>query len=775
MATVDLGDGNTVDLGENPSPEMLERVRTVIETNKAKKGGAWETVKSLGADIARGFGRGVAGMAEGAAAFNSTERPSFKKNEAGQTVVGPSEDTPPILTEAVNKALPTPEDSSTARKYVRSGLEGFGGAVAGGGVTPTGLVSGTVGGIVGEAGDQMFGAPGRFLGTILGSVAGGVATAKISNARPQTANIVKEMRRGLTDDDLLEAAKYQAKMKAQGHDVDLAQALTAATESGGGGVTTVRNELAGSKYGVLTQKSLGSQPGDVVREAETMVAGLRGNNEGQLTNSNLIQKTATDVLQKIKQDRTDLWKRVLDKSIEEQKKLGAQRVDQAIAGATKTAKDLVTVHPKVTELTQNLERAKAVAQRAGLPTDQFDKQLVAAQKILKDVEAQHQTAVQAIVKAKEGANSVSTIPPDVLKATFNKLDNIIASHPPGSAEAKELTRLAKNLRNGEDMLNSPDQINQIFKQFSTRLKSVDLKTDGVDAGVSKYLGKVVGDMRKQLADGFVPMRKANQAFVDFTKARVDPLRQGPVGTLAQPHGYTPETQALVTKFDGLMNTGTDVTAGRSEIRTVAKELGKVNPEAFENAFKGWISKKVQGSLTSGTKELPLTADPEVIGRLYDTLFKSKMQWQGIKEATERMAVIRGENPEKVIRGLENLHSLTRAMRNSPGSNVGMSQEELRRLGSASATANMARIMSFLPANRLGEAIERKVLGETLTKLDTIVTSKNGAKMLIEISKVPVMSKAMFTILGSYGSMVGTQEEISDQNADGLPANNPPTN
>jgi hypothetical protein len=128
-----------------------------------------------------------------------------------------------------------------------------------------------------------------------------------------------------------------------------------------------------------------------------------------------------------------------------------------------------------------------------------------------------------------------------------------------------------------------------------------------------------------------------------------------------------------------------------------------------------------------------------------------------------MADVRGLPAADMIRGLENLRQLTTAMTSRPTSIGGMSPADLKQMGSASNAANLVRVASFLPVNRVGEAIERSVFGKTLSQLDTILTSPEGAKMLIELGKVPVMSRKAQVILGTWGSTMGNSPGLTDDN------------
>lgn len=366
----------------------------------------------------------------------------------------------------------------------------------------------------------------------------------------------------------------------------------------------------------------------------------------------------------------------------------------------------------------------------------------------------------SVQKARQGLQSTEQVPLQTIGSVHSKLDELISKFP-NAVEGAELSNLKANLMTPNGPLTNPDQINRVLTQFTTRLKSPDLKTAGMDAGTSKYLGGVVDSLRNDLGQGFAPIRQANTAYKNFTDSTVNPLKQGPVGLLAQPHGFDPATSAMVSKFEGLMNKGTDPTAKVSDIATAVRELGKRAPTAFEDAFKGWVSRKVQGAIEPGVGNVALSqANPE---KLYTNLFKDPLQWQGIKDATAGMAKLRGDNPSEVIRGLENLRQLTVAMKNRPAEIGGVSGSDLKQLGGNSNVANAVRVMSFLPVNRLGEAIERATFGKTLSQLDTILTSPEGAKMLIELGKVPVMSRKAQVILGTWGGGMGNTPGLPDDN------------
>lgn len=407
----------------------------------------------------------------------------------------------------------------------------------------------------------------------------------------------------------------------------------------------------------------------------------------------------------------------------------------------------------------NLSAPQLVKEAPSLETLSLEKELGTAQSALGAAETGFNQAARATGAAETMANATSRIPPRTLDNVSATLEDLIARFP-GAVEGQELAALRRNLTTENGMLTDPEQINRVLTQFTTRLKSPDLKTAGMDAGTAKYLNGVVMKMREELGQGFKPIREANDAFVNFTESTVNPLKQGVVGRLAQPSGYNPETGAAVSKFDGLMNAGTPTNAKVSDIRTMGKELAKVDPDAFESSFKGWLGRKLDEVSTSSSEGLPVgEVDPQ---RLYNNLFAKPNVWKGIKDAASVMAEVRGIDVTSYMRGLESFKQLTKAV-SSRADPVGISGEDLKRLGGSSATADFVRLASFAPMNRVGNRMEAYTLRRTLQDFDKILTSPEGADMLMQLGRVPVMSKKAQAILGTWGGMAGNSYGLSNSN------------
>ena len=714
MPIISLPDGGEIDLPDDASPEVREAVRAKLASSYAGASTGqrlWSAVKDVGSnlqsgatDLVRGAGRALAGYAEGAAAFNDTDRPNWAKYS-----------TPPQyneLTQGVNEALPTPPGASTGRQYLRAGLEGLGGAAVSGPPNPVGLVSGVTGGVAGQAADNM--APGnplaKFAATVLGGVAGGTATGLATRLRPQTASIAKEAVEGVSEAELRAAQQYQAQMSAKGTDLDLSQAVKAVTGRETN-LTNIRNYVANRSQGNATQEMLRNQPGQIGREGQLVTENLPGQNWSPTQNANNLQQTATDRLKQEMQAR----KVAVDSLYEKAGALPEGASDELIA---LIRRDMAK--PGMTTLAK--ERAATMIRQ------------------LSGEDAGAAKAVEAARKELDAATSVTGR--IAAREKLAAANEALAAATGAPLQAKDVSTWIGELRGPY--------------QGGMSLKQTHPKEQGQLKGLAGQINEVLADMSPEI-------KQANATFKNFTETRINPLKQSPIGTVNQASGYNPETQAMVTKFDGLMNTGTDPNAKVSDIRTLVKEMGKVDPAAVESSFKGWVSRKFASAMDSPIEAGAASANPDIAKRTYDAFFKPAAQWQGVVDATAEMAKLRGQRPEEVIRGLENYKKLVFAASSQPPLKGGLSPQDIQSQGGNSQLANAVRVFSFLPANRLGEGIERATLGKTLAQFDTILTSPQGADMLIKLGKVPVMSKAAQTILGTWG--------VATENTGGLNGDN----
>lgn len=708
MPIVTLSDGREIDVPDDAPPEHIAAVKEKIrafEAGQAKPAGVLE---SLGRDALAGFGSAATVVGRGAQTAADLIIPPD-----GGPAGTPGNRTSNPLSRWLGEKMDTAErfykdigDKSTNNRTVQAVTRAVAGAPAGGSMTPLALVSAAGGGAGADIADRY--APGNPLAQVAGGVLGGVAAGSVvgtaARARPQSAAIAREALEGISEQELAVAQRYMNEVTAKGTPIDLAQALVA-TRGNAGNLESIRNTLATRNQGNQVQEQLRRQPEQLNLEAQLVTEGLPGTNWSAQENANFMQKTATDAIKAAKDQRSAdvraMYAQAGDLAPTARKELG--KIVNDFAG-----------RPGTTEVMR--AKAKEFADKLMGANPDLDKAITAAQ--------------------------------EAVKSATSRSEKIAAQGALAQANAAKQAAAGAPLK----ALDVDTWISELSGPFKGQsLKVAYPKEQGQVKGLAGALNKRFQELSPEVA-------AAEAKFKQITEATVNPLKQGPVGTLTQPGGYSPDTGAAMSRFEGLMNKGRDPNAKLSDISGAARALGKQDPAAFEDSFKSWVSSKLRKPVESATPGTPLgEADAR---KLYSSLFEDKWTWQGIKDAAETMADIRGVEKSAYLRGLENLKQLTKAMtsRTEPG---GLSSEDLKRLGGSSATADLVRVASFLPMNRLGERIERATLGETLSKFDTILTSPEGAKMLVELGKTPVMSRKAQVLLGTWGSQMGNPPQITN--------------
>lgn len=730
MPLIDLGEHGMLDIPDDAPPEALELARRQLQGKglflKAqeipKPAGFLE---SAGRDLISGFGKTAAMVARGGAMLaNTFGGVDEEGKQTPGTVMAPrTNGLARTLTDAADSAESYWNEvgkKSTLNPWGKGLMQGVGGAFAAGPIPVSGeaaainAASGAGAGLGGVAADKLDPEnKNPLLKTGLSTLAGAVAgtgTALATRARPQSANVAQELMGGLTEPQVMEAQAYMNELAKRGVHIDLAQALVA-NSGHSGDLSVVRDFVAGRNQGEALKRVLRSQPETLASETNMTIGSLPGRVWDTPEAANAVQQTASQVLEKAKQARSaevrDLYAKAGDLPPETRSQLGAILNDFATRpGATDVLKQRAKEFANKLLGNTGDAASAAAAARQQLQTATSPAERVAAQRALQEANAAQAAATGSPVKA----------------------------------------------------LDADTWINELRGPWQGQpLKVAYPKEQGQIKGLAGALNQELQNLSPEL-------RAAEQRFRQITQESINPLKQGPIGKLNQPAGYDPATQAMVSKFSGLMNEGSNPNAATSSIRTAARELSKEDPQVFASAFKTWLSDKIaKGEQASGAGSSLPTVTPE---HVWEALFADGKRWQGMKDATAEMAAIQGAKPEDMVNGLANLRMMTKAMMDHPSGNLGgISPADLRQLGGTSATANLIRLGGYLPNAKAAAAVERSTFGHTLRMLDTILTSPDGGKMLIELGRVPPMSRKAQVILSTYGTQLG--------NTDGLSGNNPP--
>ena len=282
----------------------------------------------------------------------------------------------------------------------------------------------------------------------------------------------------------------------------------------------------------------------------------------------------------------------------------------------------------------------------------------------------------------------------------------------------------------------------------TPLTPVDPRSAGVVKNAAGKMNTVLRDASPELA-------AAESRFKQISQDVIDPLKQGPVGQFATPRGYKPDVAAAQTKLTALLNKGEDPAAGGSNIRLLAKELQKVDPEAFPDAVKTYVSGKLGEAFPATIGGSKITSG-DAAGKVYSALFSNRNQWNGLRQAAAASAKSLGQKPEDVVRGLENFAQITKALKNrvEPG---GVRSEEVFQIAGQNYGSDAMRIFGFLPFEKAARRMEDSVMAKTLTQFDKILTSPEGAAKLAELGKVPPLSGKALAIWATMGAAASADE------------------
>lgn len=696
MPTVKMPDGALVEMPEQISPEQQAQLASLVSQEEPG------VMKQTGTSLLAGFGKGAASIPKLLALSpdgpESSPRARFL-NKIADTATN-------FYKKIGMEGIQNP--------WGRAGVEGLGGGLAFGAVSPVGMVSSVAGGLGGEVGERV--SPGNPLAHVLGSVAGGlaggVAASKIAGVRPQSGAVAKEALEGISEQQLMAAQKYQADLAAKGMQIDLAQALEAQGVPANN-LTRIRDILANKPQGTKLQEVLRNQPGQLSMEASQAAGRLPGNVRSQTEVANNLQEAATGAVQQAKDARS-----------------------AAVRGLYAQAKDLPA------EARGNLAGiVKGFLSQPGLS----DKAKAEATTFLQRLSGQSDELSEAVTTARTALKEAKT--PSARAAAQKALAD--ANGALAAAGKQPLRALDVDTWIGE--------LSGAFK--GTPLNPVDPKA----AGQVKFLTKKLNERFQALSS---EVKAAEAKFAELSESLVNPVKQGPAGMVATPRGYRPDTQAAIEKLESFLERGTDLNSKTSDIRTLGTQLAKSNPEAFADALKTYVSKRMGKSMQAGVGENALQSttaanNPNMAAKIWDGLgWDDALKAQGLKDAVAVSAKTMGQKPEEVVRGLTNFMQIVKAMKSRPGAVGGMGQADLEQIAGNSQLASGIRMFGMIPFSDTARKVQNSVLNKTLSEFDTILTSPEGAAMLVKLGKVPVMSRAAQTILATYGSTAAEPGQVT---------------
>lgn len=704
MPIVKLPDGTLV--------EVPEEVLNPGET------GPLATAKRTLGSAAAGFGKTAAGIARGAAiaanAFGGAQdgaRPDATTGVQGNAAGN-------MLDEAANSAeafwTEFGDKHGLRNKYGKAVVEGASGAA----LTPQqgllGVIAGGGGGAGGEAAASAFGdnIASRLVGSVAGAGAAGGVAARASRAPSNLTKAATEITGDLTPQQIDAAKAFMEKAAQTGVQVDFAQALEA-TLGHGGNATVFRDLTASSSKGVDTKRVLHNQSGRLDLEARLAEAKLPGRNYGEAQAANNLQEAATGAVNAAKKQRSDAVKGLYAKV--------GPLPEGSLAKLTALAQKLASepgTHPSVAEDLQAFSARMQEAVKKNIPAIKEEASRVQAQ-----LDAEMNRA------------------PSIGYSNYKVMEQL-------GARLEDLRGQLGGMELGMDFgkLHAAD-VDTWLGSFAGKFKGTPLSpADPKAAGQAKYAAKELN----RAFQGLSPeVASAEREFGRLTRDVVNPVKQSLTGQIATRGGYRDDVQATMAKFSQALEAGTDPNAKNSSIKTLATQLHKADPEAFQDAFKTWVS----GKLAKAQGAAGTQTDKEFPDRLMKELFGegqkgSKVRWQGLQDALEVQAKLNGKSGQDVVKGFKHLLQLTVAMKNRPDT-TSLSKEGAAEISKRSMAADALRTIGFMPVGATARRINMNVSDRTLASLDKLLTTPEGIDTLARLGKTPVVSKSSLTILQGF--------------------------
>lgn len=709
MPQVRMPDGNIVTLPDNPTPEQRAQIQALLskqaEAEPSLLSKAMGKLKSWGSDVARGALNLPTMLADA-----QRDSPEEQQIQAAVSTVSPktgqqlaeSRLPPNAAQQTLRTALPRDPNANPYRTAV---LEGVGAQLTLpiGGIGAKGM-AGAVGGATGSelAAQTMGDNPlTRFLGGMVGGSAANYGVGKLTTPRVQESTIAREALEGITQEQLTAAQQFQAKARGMGVNLDLAQALTA-TGASPNNLNTIRNLIANTKEGNKTQTLLRNQPGEVNNTTRNVLVDnpdIPGRDYGLEQAANNVQEAATNRIKQATTARTD-----------------AVRADYAKAGMLPEAAQ----RSVITELEATLKQPGLSEEARGVATELLTRFKNAPQSV--DSAAAARQAISNAQKPSQRLAAQSSL------ANANAAQT--ATRPIHSLDADvALSDAVGSYKGSPTYLANPKATGQV-KGLAGRVNEV-------------------------LKEGSPEIAAAERKFAAISESDVNPLKQGPVGQFATSRGYLPDRAASTAKLVSFLDNGASTTASVSPIRVLGKELGKADPDAFQDAFKSWVVSKIDKHAAAelqdaGQAGTVAAAQPDKLAAgIYEELFRSPRRYKGVKDAVTVIAEQNGIDPADVSRGLDNLGKLLKGASNRPQSIQGVSPDQLRDMAGHSLSANSLRVFGFLPFERVARWREGTQATATFKTFDELLTSPEGAATLARLGKTSPMSPAFGALLQGF--------------------------
>ena len=356
---------------------------------------------------------------------------------------------------------------------------------------------------------------------------------------------------------------------------------------------------------------------------------------------------------------------------------------------------------------------------------------------------------------RESLGAPKQVPPDVVEAAAAKL--LMNADEAGfrTTKAMGLRQLAARLYDPQgNPITDGQTLNEILKDAAGRAKPVSIGTRGLDASASKYLQAQIAETRDAFGAAFEPFKKANAAFRGYTEGVVEPLKKSVVGDIAGRAGAQPDRQAVVGHLTKVFDQGTVPGSARSEILTLQKHLQRTDPEAYTDAAKTWLSKKVTDAAAPVDNRFPEDFAKKLVQAFGSETATVTEKSKGLQDVLVGMARAK-ELPDDTFLGLPKLMQYIAAASRRPSGFSGASAADFDRIaGSPTANALIRGSMFNLLRPPL-ILLDNLLRGDAHQFIDKLITTPEGVEVLRALAKSSPHSRKAQAALATFAATIAT--------------------
>lgn len=334
---------------------------------------------------------------------------------------------------------------------------------------------------------------------------------------------------------------------------------------------------------------------------------------------------------------------------------------------------------------------------------------------------------------------------------FNAIMNLERrrnQYTPSSAEHRLLTDLQGRLFNNGNMLTNPEQIYQTIRSFKGDYDPGNLAASNINKDAAKYVKGIATSITQNMR-AMQPYRDADDAFRQFTRAEINPVKRSIVGTIAGKKRQPEDQSANVNLVENVFKKGT-TEGGNSSILRLADELNLAGRgEDFLNSAKTHIANKVDEAFRSQTNRV----NEASAGNLKRAL-GSETQLDNVARGTNDILIgqarIRGIPDEAAYAdGFKKFMNIVARAANRPSSVSGTSREDILEKAGSHLLKRTGQFSIITPLRQPILWWSEKLKLDSLGTIDNLLNSPEGVRMLVELGKQPRLGHKAQTAISTF--------------------------